>query len=167
MLVVANHADCSSKFLRNSHSFSLWNNIIRACVCSKLNLFNSVCLNWTLRDQHLIWSSRKVWADKIWQNWETKYSINSLWPSDVIRRHRFESTLAQVMSCGLTAPNHPLNQSWLTITKVLWYSLHDCISTIPEICGSSKILFGSPGANELITWDTSNGCQLAAGNHCA
>ena len=34
---------------------------------------------------------------------------NSLRPSDAIWRHRFGSTLAQVMACCLTAPSHYLN----------------------------------------------------------
>ena len=37
-------------------------------------------------------------------------TINPLWPGDAIRRHRFWSTLAQVMACCLTAPSHYLNQ---------------------------------------------------------
>ena len=37
----------------------------------------------------------------------------SLWPSDAIWRQRSGSTLAQVMSCCLTAPSHYLNQCWL------------------------------------------------------
>ena len=36
--------------------------------------------------------------------------VNSLWPSDAIRRQGTESTLAQVMACCLTAPSHYLNQ---------------------------------------------------------
>ena len=36
--------------------------------------------------------------------------INSLWPSDPLRRQGNESTLAQVMACCLTAPSHYLNQ---------------------------------------------------------
>ena len=37
-------------------------------------------------------------------------SINSLWPSVAIWRHRSWSTLAQVMARCLTAPSHYLNQ---------------------------------------------------------
>ena len=48
--------------------------------------------------------------------------INSLWPSDAIWRQRSGSTLAQVMACCLTAPIHYLNQCWLIITMVQWYS---------------------------------------------
>ena len=47
--------------------------------------------------------------------------INSLWPSDAIWRHRFGSTLVQVMACCLTAPSHYLNQCWL-ISKVQRHS---------------------------------------------
>ena len=48
--------------------------------------------------------------------------INSLWPSDAMWRQRSGSTLAQVMACCLSAPNHYLNQCWLIIIKVQWHS---------------------------------------------
>ena len=48
--------------------------------------------------------------------------VNSLRPSDAIWRHRSGSTLAQVMACCLTAPSHYLNQCWLIISKIQWYS---------------------------------------------
>ena len=51
--------------------------------------------------------------------------VNSLWPSDAIRRQGTESTLAQVMACCLTAPSHYLNQCWLIIGKVQWHSSAD------------------------------------------
>ena len=41
---------------------------------------------------------------------------DSFWPSDTIWRQRSVSTLAQVMACCLTAPNHYLNQCWLIIS---------------------------------------------------
>ena len=44
--------------------------------------------------------------------------LNSLWHSEAIRRQETESTLAQVMTCCLTAPSHYLNQCWLIISKV-------------------------------------------------
>ena len=47
------------------------------------------------------------------------HDINSLWPSDAIRWHRSESTMAQVMACCLTAPSHYLNQCWLLLIEVL------------------------------------------------
>ena len=50
------------------------------------------------------------------------FALNSLRPSDAIRRHRSGSTLAQVMACCLTAPNHYLNQWWLIISKAQWHS---------------------------------------------
>ena len=48
--------------------------------------------------------------------------INTLWPSDAIWWDRYESTLAQVMACCLTAPNHYLSQCWLLISKIMWHS---------------------------------------------
>ena len=49
-------------------------------------------------------------------------AVNSLWPSDIIWRHKSGSTLAQVMACCLMAPSHYLNQCWLIISKVQWDS---------------------------------------------
>ena len=48
--------------------------------------------------------------------------VNSLWPSDVIWRHRAGSTLVQVMAWCRQAPSHYLNQCWLIISNVLWHS---------------------------------------------
>ena len=39
------------------------------------------------------------------------FFLNSLWPSDIMWRHRSGSTLAQVMACCLTAPSHYLAPS--------------------------------------------------------
>ena len=52
----------------------------------------------------------------------TIQTFNSLWPCDAIWRQRSVSTLAQVMACCLTAPSHYLNQCWLVISEVQWYS---------------------------------------------
>ena len=49
-------------------------------------------------------------------------NVNSLRPSDTIRRHRSGSTLAQVMACCLTTTSHYLNQCWLIISKVKWHA---------------------------------------------
>ena len=82
--------------------------------------------------------------------------VNSLGPNDAICWQRSGSTLAQVMACCLTAPSHYLNQCWLSIRKVQWYSYEDNfrsdISPITEI--SLKIIhtkfhWNLPGANEL------------------
>ena len=48
--------------------------------------------------------------------------IISLRLSDTIWWHRSGSTLAQVLTCCLTAPSHYLNQCWLLINGVLWHS---------------------------------------------
>ena len=47
--------------------------------------------------------------------------FNSLWSSCTIWQHWSLSTLAQVMTCCLMAPNHYLNQCWLLISEVMWY----------------------------------------------
>ena len=49
----------------------------------------------------------------------TKVSVTGV---RVIWRHRSGSTLAQVMTCCLTAPSHYLNQCWLLIRQVLFHS---------------------------------------------
>ena len=58
---------------------------------------------------------------------EESSSVNSLGPSDTIWCWRAWSTLVQVMACCLMAPSHYLNQCWLIISKVLWYSSEDII----------------------------------------
>ena len=49
--------------------------------------------------------------------------INSPWPRDAIRRHRFGSTLAQLTAWFLTAPSLSLNQCWQNINESLWHSI--------------------------------------------
>ena len=49
------------------------------------------------------------------------FVLNSLWRSDAIWRHRTGSTLAQVMTCCLTAPNHYLDQCWRIISRIQWH----------------------------------------------
>ena len=58
----------------------------------------------------------------MWFNNTGQHYFNSLWPSDAIWQQRSGSTLAQVMTCCLTAPSHYLNQCWLIISKVQWHS---------------------------------------------
>ena len=50
------------------------------------------------------------------------YSVNSLWPSDVIWWYRFGLTLAQVLACCLMTPSHYLHQCW-SLLSVFWLSL--------------------------------------------
>ena len=49
-------------------------------------------------------------------------AVNTLWPSDVIWRHRSGSTWVQIMACCLTAPSHNLNQCWLLINEAMSHS---------------------------------------------
>ena len=65
------------------------------------------------------------------------WTYSCLWSSDAIWRHIAisGSTLAQVMTCCLTAPNHCLKQYWLLISGVRWYS--------PE----SNFIASSPATN--------------------
>ena len=58
--------------------------------------------------------------------------INSLRPSDAIWRQWFWTTLAQVMACCLTAPNHYLNQCWLIIRGVLWHTSESSFAGIAQ-----------------------------------
>ena len=60
---------------------------------------------------------------------------NTLWPSDAMWRLRSGATLAQVMTCCLTAPSHHLNQCWLIISEVQWHSYHiqkRCLNHQPQ-----------------------------------
>ena len=61
--------------------------------------------------------------------------INSLWPSDTIWWQRSGSTLAPVMDCCQTAPNHYLNHCWLIINNVLWHSSEGIIMRRSEDVG--------------------------------
>ena len=45
-----------------------------------------------------------------------------MWPRDTTCRHRSGSTFVQIMACCLRAPSHYLNQLWLIISEVQWYS---------------------------------------------
>ena len=58
--------------------------------------------------------------------------INSLWPADSTRWHRYGSTLAQVMACCLAATSHYLNQYWLIIRQVLWLLLESNFTEYPS-----------------------------------
>ena len=46
------------------------------------------------------------------------HSLNSLWPIDIIWRHRSGSVLVQVKACCLAVPSHYLNQCGLLKGKV-------------------------------------------------
>ena len=84
-------------------------------------------------------------------------TINSLWPSDTIWRHRSGSTLAQVMACCLMAPSHYLTQCWLIIRKFSDHQLRAISQEMPQPSitkVSLKITYISfhanlPEANEL------------------
>ena len=74
-----------------------------------------------------IFSLKKTWPfhsclDVLTLAVKYKNHFNPLWPSDAIWRHRYGSTLAQVMACCLTAPTPYLNQCSLIISKVRWHS---------------------------------------------
>ena len=57
-------------------------------------------------------------AEEILRNLGAPWVFNSYWPSGAIYRHKFRSTLAQVMARCLTAPSHYLNQCWLDIIGI-------------------------------------------------
>ena len=69
------------------------------------------------------WNGWMLYVNLIYTHWikygETwiKQPLNSLWPSNTIRWHRYWPTLAQVMACCLTAPSHHLNQWWLIFSN--------------------------------------------------
>ena len=56
------------------------------------------------------------------QHVSSQWTVNSLWPIDVIWRQGTRTTLAQVMACCLMAPSHYLNQCWPMISEVMWHS---------------------------------------------
>ena len=82
---------------------------------------------------NLLWHWVSIGSDIwIWHWWQAVTWISdnkvlllhqaALRPSDAIWRHRSGSTLAQVMAWCLTAPSHYLNQCWLIVNGILWYS---------------------------------------------
>ena len=71
----------------------------------------------------------QVWHSELCAIWR-KHScldicnslLNLLWPSDIIRRHKFGLLLTKVMTRFLTAPSNYLNQFWSIIKCALWHS---------------------------------------------
>ena len=86
-----------------------------------------------------------------YQLFKKKYSVNSLWPNDVVWRHRSWSTLAQVIDCCLMAPIRYPNQNWLIIQGVLcYYEL--VMNWIRDMCWGITLLTllpHIPGTSEL------------------
>ena len=86
--------------------------------------------------------------------------LNSLWPNDVIGRHRSGSTLAQAMACYLTAPTITWTNIDLSLLRssdihLRAISLEISLPSVTKI--SLKIIFlifywNLPGANELSSW---------------
>ena len=73
--------------------------------------------------------------------------FNSLWPTDTIWQHATGLTLAQVMTCCLTAPSHYLSQCWLMITDVQWQFCNRYLSHQLKTLATKlifKILFKFP-----------------------
>ena len=74
--------------------------------------------------------------------------IHSLWPNNAICRHRYGSTLAQVMDCCLAEPSHYLNQCGLIIKGVcgihLRASLQDAFMNIIRNMCSKITHYTSP-----------------------
>ena len=56
------------------------------------------------------------------ENYVMYFLFNSLWPDNIIWRHRSGSALALVMFWCLTAPNHCLSQCWYLISEFMWHS---------------------------------------------
>ena len=86
-------------------------------------------LMWIVQCEYSVWMERHASWGYCGVKWfrkqcceNIKKFINSLWPSDTIRRHRSCSTFAQIMASCLRAPSHNLNQRGLIISKVKWYS---------------------------------------------
>ena len=107
-----------------------------------------------------------------WIRWEyllvnSQVLVDSLWPSDTIWRHKYGSTLAQVMACCLTAPSHYLNQCWLIISKASSIHLSEILQEIQRLSDTEitwKITFLkfvqiSQGAKEL-TWFSMKRCCI-------
>ena len=77
------------------------------------------------------------------------YIYNPLWCSDAILWHRTGSTSAQVMDWCLMTPSHDLNQCWLLINEVLYYSQSAQAIILCYEFENQKLLPHLPGTNEL------------------
>ena len=66
--------------------------------------------------------------------------LNSLWPSDIIWRHKSGTTLAQLMASCLTTPSHYLNQCWFIIEGVLWHFTRNAHELIRNMCSKITLL---------------------------
>ena len=126
----------------NQYQYAKW---IKTCKFFMTSFFfiNITCI-------HMLHISEKI------SGYLHHTSLNPLWPSDAIWHCISGSTLAQVMACCLMAPSHYLNQCWLSIKMVLWYSpilqevLKISIHQISLKDTFAKLLPHLPGANALI-----------------
>ena len=59
--------------------------------------------------------------------------FSSLYLNDAIWRHGSGSTLTLIEACCLRAPNHYLNQCWLTICEFLRHSLRAIVWRVPKL----------------------------------
>ena len=148
---------------------------IELCIFCSNPSMNFLAFYLTNLSDHIYVGFKMLRCTYFWRS-----SFNALWPSDAIWRQRSGSTLAQVMTCCLTAPSHYLNQCWLIISEVQWHSWIRAISwempkqSIIEI--HLKITFlkfpsNLPWANELILWNSfqrhfSQRCQLVLSLFC-
>ena len=73
---------------------------------------NKVCIN---RRVYWIWFSFYIFC-------LPPSSFLPLSHYDTIWRHRYGSTLVQIVVCCPMSPRHPLNQCWLMIESIIWHS---------------------------------------------
>ena len=98
--------------------------------CSAPSHFPNQCwlVNWILRNKFLLNFNKNTmhlqllpYVCKMLNRWNW-FSLNSLWSSNAVWCQRSWSTLLQVMACWLMVPSHYLNQCWMLINEVPWYS---------------------------------------------
>ena len=82
--------------------------------------------------------------------WEI--SVSSPLPSDAIWKNRSGSTLAQVMSCFLTAPSHYLKRFWLIIKGVLWHPPESNFTSAHELNPKNRRLSAKDVTPLLTHW---------------
>ena len=81
----------------------------------------SVFMPWRHHESNSSWPFRRRLDEKYEYFTLYIWLVNSLWPGDVIWRHKPRTKLAQAMACCLTAPSHYLNQCCLITKCVLWH----------------------------------------------
>ena len=105
--------------LTDELNYNLCNlNTVCALLCVFWCIYNVSLFNQSLLFFTVSLLPAAVPVKQLWRIW----FINLDGPNDAVCRHRFESTLSQIMDCCLTAPSHYLKQFCTITSEALWHS---------------------------------------------